>query len=160
MNFGKLLAAGSSSISNCCAAVVYHHNKRVYVPKFEPVKNPFARTVPAPEAPAPVISMTKPQPVPLPRHSPAPAAWTARLNPLSRLRGSMPPAAQMVRTEQIELSLETVKVVHNDLSDADLEVVPAKSRPAPADGGSRSPGGSLADLGAKLGAKLFRVNPV
>ena len=52
MNFGKLLAAGSSSISNCCAAVVYHHNKRVYVPKFEPVKNPFARTVPAPEAPA------------------------------------------------------------------------------------------------------------
>jgi hypothetical protein len=31
---------------------------------------------------------------------------------------------------QSELSLDSVKVVHNDLSDADVEVVPIKSRPA------------------------------
>ena len=31
---------------------------------------------------------------------------------------------------QSELSLEGVKVVHNDLSDADVEVVPMKSRAA------------------------------
>ena len=31
---------------------------------------------------------------------------------------------------QAELSLDAVKVVHNDLSDADVEVVPIKSRPA------------------------------
>jgi hypothetical protein len=99
-------------------------------------------------------------PAPLPRHSPAPAAWTTRLNPLSRWRGSAAPAGRPVRVVQTELSLETVKVVHNALSDADVEVVPAKSRPAPADAGAREPAGGLADLGAKLGAKLFRVNPV
>jgi hypothetical protein len=33
---------------------------------------------------------------------------------------------------QTELSLDTVKVIHNDLSDADVEVVPIKSRPAAA----------------------------
>ena len=31
---------------------------------------------------------------------------------------------------QAELSLEAVKVVHNDLTDADVEMVPMKSRPA------------------------------
>jgi hypothetical protein len=31
---------------------------------------------------------------------------------------------------QSELSLDSVKVVHNDLSDADVEVVPIKSRTA------------------------------
>jgi hypothetical protein len=31
---------------------------------------------------------------------------------------------------QAELSLEKVKVVHNDLTDAEVEVVPIKSRPA------------------------------
>ena len=30
---------------------------------------------------------------------------------------------------QSELSLDSVKVVHNDLSDAEVEVVPMKSRP-------------------------------
>jgi hypothetical protein len=34
---------------------------------------------------------------------------------------------------QAELSLEKVKVVHNDLTDADVEIVPLKSRPAPAE---------------------------
>ena len=170
MNFGKLLAAGSSSIINCCAAVAYHHDKRVYLPKFEPVKNPFLRTVPAPEAPAParsgpaapVKTTAAPPPAPLPRHSPAPAAWTARLNPLARLRGSAPQSGRPDRAVQTELSLDTVKVLHNDLSDADadVEVVPAKSRPAPADAVVRAPAGRLADLGARLGAKLFRVNPV
>ena len=29
---------------------------------------------------------------------------------------------------QVELSLEAVKVVHNDLADADIEIVPVKSR--------------------------------
>lgn len=43
------------------------------------------------------------------------------------LSGKMPSATQE------ELSLDSVKVVHNDLSDVDVEVVPIKSRPAPAE---------------------------
>jgi hypothetical protein len=34
----------------------------------------------------------------------------------------------MVNAVQTELSLDAVKVLHNDLSDADVEVVPVKSR--------------------------------
>ena len=39
-------------------------------------------------------------------------------------------AKRRVPAVQAELSLDSVKVVHNDLSDADVEVVPIKSRPA------------------------------
>jgi hypothetical protein len=35
---------------------------------------------------------------------------------------------QPPRAVQAELSLEGVKVVHNDLADADVEVVPVKAR--------------------------------
>jgi hypothetical protein len=39
-------------------------------------------------------------------------------------------ADKNVTPVQVELSLEKVKVVHNDLTDADVEIVPMKSRPA------------------------------
>ncbi|MEI9963027.1 MAG: hypothetical protein WDM76_18515 [Limisphaerales bacterium] len=56
------------------------------------------------------------------------ATWTSKLNPASLWRSAEPAAGQ--RPVQTELSLEKVKVVHNDLTDADVEVVPMKSRPA------------------------------
>jgi hypothetical protein len=63
--------------------------------------------------------------------------WS-RFNPLSILRAALP-AGKAPRSEnmakghkatatQTELSLDSVKVVHNDLSDVDVEVVPIKSR--------------------------------
>ncbi len=58
--------------------------------------------------------------------------WTTRLNPF---RAPEPAAAQPVSAVQAELSLAGVKVVHNDLADADVEIVPVKARaeaPAPA----------------------------
>jgi hypothetical protein len=64
--------------------------------------------------------------------------WVNRLNPVSLFRSAPADADKNVATVQTELSLEKVKVVHNDLTDADVEIVPLKSRPAP--------GPMLADL--------------
>jgi hypothetical protein len=64
-------------------------------------------------------------------------SWAGKLNPASIFRhipGKSELKAldgQKITATQAELSLDTVKVVHNDLSDADVEVVPMKSRSAP-----------------------------
>jgi len=59
------------------------------------------------------------------------AAWVRKLNPLAylpaRISGGKPAKSRVTRAPvQTELSLERVKVMRNDLSDADLEVVPAR----------------------------------
>ena len=69
------------------------------------------------------------------------ASWAGKLNPASIFRhipgksGLKPldgaAGAQKTTVTQAELSLDTVKVVHNDLSDAEVAVVPMKSRSAP-----------------------------
>ena len=56
---------------------------------------------------------------------PARHGWTTRLNPF---RAPEPAPARPPLAVQTELSLNSVKVVHNDLADADVEVVPVKSR--------------------------------
>ena len=63
--------------------------------------------------------------------------WMARLNPLKWLPKRKPaqPKSAIPRFDkagavQGEFSLDNIKVVRNDLSDADVEVVPVKSRPA------------------------------
>ncbi len=143
MNLGKLLGSGKSFVNDGKAAA-YRADKRVYLPKFVSPKNPFAAEAQAelPKPPAeitaaPVKKITMPKwakTEKMPTFPPAPkpaATWTSRLNPISLWRGSQTDAAQTaVRPVQTELSLEKVKVVHNDLTDADVEVVPMKSRPA------------------------------
>jgi hypothetical protein len=49
---------------------------------------------------------------------------------------------------QAELSLDTVKVVHNDLTDVDVEIVPMKSRSVAAE--SQAPKKSWEFLGERL----------
>jgi hypothetical protein len=51
--------------------------------------------------------------------------WKERFNPF---RAPEPVAPPMVGAVQTELSLDAVKVVRNDLADADIEVVPVKSQ--------------------------------
>jgi len=139
MNLGKLLGAGKSFFGGS-EVVSYREDKRVYLPKFNSLKNPFepkSGGETAPTAPvAPAASPAVP-PVAAPRVSPArtpvftapkPAragSWTGRFNPF---RGPEPVAPALVKPVQTELSLQAVKVLHNDLSDADVEVVPVKSR--------------------------------
>jgi hypothetical protein len=143
MNLAKLLAAGKS-IVNGCEAISYRANKHVYLPKFGPVQNPFQSPAsadaakPATEAAAAIPKAT-PAPAKtqkLPPWPPGPtraSSWAGQLNPVSFWRGK-PAVEDLPPPVQSELSLDAVKVVHNDLSDAEVEVVPMKSRPAgPAD---------------------------
>jgi hypothetical protein len=142
MNLGKLLVAGRSII-NGCQAISYRANKHVYLPKFGPAQNPFqspadaaAKSAP-PAAPAtvgrtaPVAAKTQK----IPPWPPGPArasVWAGKLNPVSLWHGATATEAPPPRI-QSELSLDAVKVMHNDLSDADVVVVPVKSRaPEPA----------------------------
>ena len=140
MNLGKLLVAGKSII-NGRADVSYRANKHVYLPKFGLVQNPFksppemepaspaAETIaaPIPKVDTPVAAKTQK----LPALAPGPVRatnWASKLNPISMWRGPAPAAQNAQNPVQSELSLDSVKVVHNDLSDADVEVVPIKSR--------------------------------
>jgi len=140
MNFGKLLAA-SKSFVNTSSETSYRVNKQVYLPKFESPKNPFTHVAKPPaESPSPLkngiaaAQASRLPPPPLAEAGEHPTTWVSRLKSVSMLRDA--PAqrrGQSPATVQAELSLDTVKVLHNDLSDADVEVVPIKSRPAPPD---------------------------
>jgi hypothetical protein len=141
MHLGKLLLAGKSVVSGH-KEVAYRINKNVHLPKFGSPKNPFtspggkgATDSPTEPAAAPVkkgIAAVAARTQKLPAFPPASraTAWTRRLNPISLWRGSETPAPDPRPPVQGELSLDAVKVVQNDLSDADVEVVPIKSRPA------------------------------
>ncbi len=56
--------------------------------------------------------------------------WASKFNPVSMFRDATNATKKIATPVQAELSLEKVKVVHNDLMDADVEIVPLKSRPA------------------------------
>ena len=141
MKLGKLLAAGKSIIGGR-EQIAYGVNKNIYLPKFGLAKNPFmspAEVKPATAATEPVAELAKKkvallvaaktQKLPVLVDTPSCAvSWVGKLNPVSLWRGSPEPDAQP--SVQAELSLNGVKVVHNDLSDVDVEVVPVKSRTA------------------------------
>jgi len=161
MKLARLLGIGSSFFGGGPMAA-YRLNNRGWLPKFNEGRNPFAPTAPQAAAVAPEAANEKAQaravaPAPKPpdpytfkpaakagslgaRVKPGlPAAgatakaarpsWTSRLNPF---RAPEPVAAQPPSAVQPELSLAAIKVLHNDLADADVEVVPVKARaPAP-----------------------------
>ncbi|HEV2691305.1 MAG TPA: hypothetical protein VG347_00255 [Verrucomicrobiae bacterium] len=144
MNLGKLLGAGKSFFSGH-GMVSYRKNRRVYLPKFNDAENnPFApklkevvavevKPVSAPVAVMPLapakviaeVSAVNVAPAPKPVAAKAPRAGWGKLNPF---KVSPPVATLPVAAVQPEFSLDAVKVLHNDLSDADVEVVPVKSR--------------------------------
>jgi len=160
MNLGKLLFAGKSVVSGS-ETISYHENKQVFLPKFTSPKNPFAPAkAPAETAPAPAKKETAPASVVTRKAPPVSgppkslAAWTTRLNPASHWTGASPVEPKALPAVQAELSLDTVKVVHNDLSDADVEVVPIKSRPAAAEIPALSPAKRSWEI---LGERLLRA---
>ena len=128
MSLGKLLAAGKSVISGN-GALAYRENKRACLPKFSVQKNPF---VPPPqtESPKPAAKTQKMAAIQVkPISQSKGMTWSGKLNPMALLRGSVVETVPQP-VIQAELSLDSVKVVHNDLTDAEVEVVPVKSRPA------------------------------
>lgn len=125
-------------------AVQYRLNKRACLPRFNDGKNPYlppnapAAPAAAAETPAAVPAQKAPPPyafkprlspqlaarvaVGAPKPKPARSGWAMRLN---LFHSPEPPAPSPVMQE--ELSLNAVKVMHNDLADADVEVVPVNS---------------------------------
>jgi hypothetical protein len=162
MNLGKLLGAGKSFMSGQRAAA-YRADKRVYLPQFGSPKNPFANPATAPaqsELPKPtaensVVTVKKNTPPPWAKTQknsaplPVAPAWVSKLNPVSIFRTAPTFADKNATPLQAELSLEKIKVVHNDLTDAEVEIVPMKSRPARA---AETPPvkKSWADLGERI----------
>jgi len=152
MNLGKLLVAGRS-IKSGRDYIAYRVNKHVYLPKFGQAQNPFKS--PAPAEPAGPGAETAVEPVvkkvmtpvaaktqKIPTLAPGPVrstSWASLLNPMSMWRGSQTDEQSTPSPVQSELSLDSVKVVHNDLSDADVEVVPIKSRTADEAAGPAAP---------------------
>ncbi len=132
MNLGKLLGLGKSFFGGG-EPQAYHLNRRACLPKFNSEKNPFVPKPPAGEplalkvenkVSAPAVVATQKISA-RPAAKPARAGWTAKLNPFRTPEPAAPVSPVAV---QPELSLDTVKVVHNDLADADVEIVPVKSR--------------------------------
>ena len=166
MKLAKLLGAGKSFISGGKPAA-YRTDKRVYLPQFVSPKNPFTNPTAVPaqaELPQPPLenppalakkitpSWVKTQKMPVLVASGAAArktTWISKLNPVSIFRAA-PSAANDATPVQVELSLEKVKVVHNDLSDADVEVVPMKSRPVRESSASQPAKKSWAELGERI----------
>jgi hypothetical protein len=160
MNLGKLLFAGKSVV-NGCETVSYRENKQAVLPKFISPKNPFAPAkAPVETAPVPVKkegarpSAAAPKMPPISSTPKSLAAWTNKLNPASLWAGAAPAEQKTLPAVQAELSLDTVKVVHNDLSDADVDVVPIKSRPAAAEIPALSPAKKSWEI---LGERLLKA---
>ena len=152
MSMGRLLAAGRSLIGSQNNSSRYRLDKQVRLPKFGSSKNPFApesRTAAPSEPTPPPPNMSPLQPVirtsePTSNPTPVPPAttrirravrrlheWCVEANPIPRLarpaRSAFTPATRGSGSPlQSELSLDEVQVVRNDLSDADVEIVPAK----------------------------------
>ena len=133
MNLGKLLGAGKSFFGGG-GKVAYRADKNFYLPKFNADKNPFAPKAAngvgeLNKVSLPAAAKTQKIPV-LAAPSPKPAgptravSWKDKLNPFRAPTPSVP----LANAVQVELSLDAVKVVHNDLADADIEVVPVKSQ--------------------------------
>ncbi len=136
MNLGKLLGAGKTFFGGG-GKVAYREKKGVYLPKFNGEKNPFSpKPAEAALAIAPEVKKysayvaAKTQKIPTLATARAAklersAGWATKLNPF---RAPEPVAPPTLNAVQVELSLDAVKVIHNDLADADIEVVPVKSR--------------------------------
>jgi hypothetical protein len=163
MKLGKLLFAGKS-VMNGSETISYRENKQVALPKFISPKNPFAppktpaetAAAPAKKEAVPALLAAQRMP-PISGASKSLAAWTTRLNPASLWSGAAPTEQKVLPAVQTELSLDAVKVVHNDLSDADVEVVPIKSRPAASDIPALSPAKKSWEI---LGERLLRATAI
>lgn len=150
MSLGRLLAAGKSLVGLSGGTGRYRVSKPARLPKFISLKNPFASgeapakspaTEPLPAQPAaskPVVAGARADASEAGKEfSRAPmsaravswlGAWGQNLNPLPRRLRTPGPVKSLARPG--ELSLDAVRVVRNDLSDTDFEVVrPAAPKP-------------------------------
>jgi hypothetical protein len=152
MSLMRLLSAGKSWVGMTDNAGRYQVTRQRLLPKFGGAPNPFQPAVGAAEPGAitdpaatptagevPAANLSETQVIPELASQPVPASqvaapvqnWWRRILGVFRWRGRGFAAASARAPRpavQGELTLEGVKVVRNDLSDADLELVPAKAK--------------------------------
>ncbi len=131
MSLLRLLTTGRSLVGLSDSTRRYRITHRRLLPKFGTGENPFATQGRAAMAQTREARLAGPSRAGIARYV---NRWTARFDAwLSRPRSRPAKAAipQFSRAPvQGELKLDQIKVVRNDLSDSDLEVVPAKPRAA------------------------------
>jgi hypothetical protein len=162
MRLVRLLTAGKSFVGSGSDAPRYKETDPRSMPKFKPKKNPFRKTQEKTEnrnTPSPSGS-TAGTPAGRPSSRPVTVqaatrkqGWLKRVGSWFAPRKKQPKPAVPQFTKaplQGELSLDNVKVVRNDLSDADLEVVPAK--PAPAKPKEAAPAQPRVEVGSEVAA--------
>jgi hypothetical protein len=171
MSLGKLLATGRSLVGSHGDAHRFQINKRMALPKFISPKNPFAsgaqqeRAEARPPAASPTeakirASNAPATPAALRKLNPARAIqWVGavgqKLNPLSLLKRAPRPvsaASKELPPHQPELSLDTVRVLRNDLSDSDEE---SPMKPAPKHTGVLAMSARAEVAMDKLSSKIF-----
>ena len=153
MSLGRLLATGKSLVGLSSDASRYRVNKQARLPKFISPKNPFASgetsAAPVPESPAApksAVAVARADASEARKTiSRAPVSaraagwlgeWGRKLNPLARRSQAPGPVKSaapggLPNALQGELSLDAVRVVRNDLSDADFEVVRSAAKLEP-----------------------------
>ncbi len=146
MSLMRLLTAGKSLVGIKDTQSRYRIMDERLLPKFASKANPFRGTTkPGPALVSAQIAGSTPEQQPRPVspsgqgvsvNRPERSRWLAGLRRLLR-RGEAPGAKSAIPRfnepmVQPELSLDAVKVVRNDLSDSDLEIVPATAQPAAA----------------------------
>ncbi len=113
--------------------------------KPEPAPGPTRLAPPEKPVATAVAAPVKAQPRPAGASHEKKSGWTDKFNPMAIFKSTPAKAAspfgqnvtdktQKSAAMQTELSLDAVRVVQNDLSDADVEVVPMKSRSTPPEG--------------------------
>lgn len=128
MSLLRLLAAGKSLVGLEDSTNRYRPAGKRALPTFPSKANPFRRTA-KPDASATVMTASQPE-LACPPAPPKATSFTARLTALFPPRFKVEKKRTVHAPVQAELSLEGVKVVRNDLSDADLEVVVGGAKPS------------------------------
>jgi hypothetical protein len=169
MSLLRLLSTGRSLVDFRDSGSRYRVTRQKLLPKFGSARNPFrapqrSERPAVPAVPAAAVTEPKGQPVRQPGLRPVLATarqwrawatgqvarwWRPRPRPV---RAAQPAQAARLPT-QGELSLASVKVMRNDLSDADLEVVPARVRAAGAVAVAKADAGSSA--WGRMSTRLF-----
>jgi len=188
MSLGRLLAAGKSLVGGQECTGRYRVNKHLTLPKFISPRNPFVSSSklngPLDDLESSDLICAGKAVVATAKADPAGAEkgnlqismvaratrwleeWRQKLNPLPRLakrpgpvKSALPHSISIKTPVQPELSLDQVKVVRNDLSDADLEVVPVKTPLARLPARPAEKLAFMADTWGRLTTKLFGAGP-
>jgi hypothetical protein len=122
---------------------------------------PRPAAAPAPPAKVEAKQAAKPAPVAPSGKPTRVAGWVKKLNPLSLLppwRGEGNRGRPARKHVQTELTLEKVRVVRNDLSDMDFEIVPGRLMGLPSGASpilSHQPGSSVPGAWSRLTSKFM-----